>query len=458
MSVDVDVVVAGAGGAGLTAALRAAEAGATVALLEWREHFRQGNNTSMSTAMIPAAGSRWQHAAGIRDTPSIFRDDIDRKTRGSAHATTVLALTEVAPDLVHWLADEVGLQLSLVTDFVYPGHSHPRCHSLPDRSGASLLQGLLRAVERQDRIMLVVPSRLRGVVLDARGQVAGVRAENPGGEIEAISTRALILATGGYGANPELVRELVPEIAQGTYYGGDGCHGDALLIGRDLAADTGFLDAYQGHGSLAVPQQVLATWAIVMHGGIVINEQGARFGDETIGYSEYARMVLDQPGGRAWLVFDERIDVACRRFKDYQDLLAQGGVRQGDDLDVLVAQTGVDPSGLVATLGQVAEARSGRAEDPHGRTDWGTGLAPPYRAVRITGALFHTQGGILVDRHARALRKGEPIPGLYAAGGAAAGISGHGASGYLAGNGLLAALGLGFVAGAHAAGRGQIAT
>lgn len=448
-AVDVDVVVAGAGGAGLAAALRAAEGGASVAVLEWRERFRQGNNTSMSTCMIPAGGTRWQEEAGVEDGPDRFLADVMRKTHGTSDPTISRALVDAAPDLVTWLADGVGLPLALVTDFVYPGHSVPRCHSVPDRSGRSLLAGLLAAVDREDRIELVVPARLGGVEPTADGVTADVA--YPDGSTERLRAGAVVLATGGFGADAALVRELIPEIAEGLYFGGDGCHGDALRIGRDLGLDVGYLDAYQGHGSVAVPEQVLCTWATVMHGGVIVNRDGERFGDETVGYSEYGRRVLEQPGHEAWLLLDRRIDAACRPFQDYVDLLAQGGVRWAEDVDALAAATGLPAGPLAATLATAAEAAAGRRPDPLGRSEFGGVLEPPYGHVRITGALFHTQGGLLVDGHARVLRDGAPVPGLYAAGGAAAGMSGHGADGYMAGNGLLAALGLGFLAGTHAA-------
>lgn len=447
---DVDVLVAGAGGAGLTAALRAAEAGRRVVVVEWRERFRRGNNTSMSTCMIPAAGSRWQVAAGVEDDPDRFLADVLRKTRGTADPTIARALVDTAPDLVAWLADHVGLPLDLVTDFVYPGHSVARCHSVPDRSGRTLLDTLLAAVERSPDIEMVVPGRLTSVVPDDRGTTATITA--PDGTAERVRAGATVLATGGFGADPDLRRELTPEIAAGLYFGGDGCHGDALRIGRGLGLDTGHLDAYQGHGSVAVPQNVLCTWATVMHGAVIVNRDGERFGDETVGYSEYARRVLDQPGGEAWLLLDARIDAACRPFRDYQDLLAQGGVRWAGDATELAGSTGLPADALARTLADAAGAAAGGAADRFGRAGFGGPLAPPYGWVRITGALFHTQGGLLVDHHARVLRGGTPVPGLYAAGGAAAGMSGDGADGYLAGNGLLAALGLGFLAGSHAAG------
>lgn len=447
MSDEVDVVVAGAGAAGLSAALTAAGAGATAALLEWKEHFRHGNNTSMSTSMIPAAGSRWQREQGIDDSPERFLEDVLRKTKGAADPTVARALVDVAPDLVAWLADVVGVPLGLVTDFVYPGHSRPRCHSVPDRAGATLLGHLLEAVDAAPGCDLIVQMRIVDVELDEEGAVEAAIVEDPSGHRERIPTGAVVFATGGFGASKALVAEHVPEIADGLYFGGDGCAGDALRIGEELGVDMGCLDAYQGHGSVAIQHNVLVTWATVMHGAILVNRDGKRFGDETIGYSEYARMVLDQPDSVAWIILDDRIDQSCRSFKDYQDLRSQDGVHCAGRVDAIAREAGVDYEGLARTLEEVREYASDSAVDPHQRTDWEAPLEQPLLWVKVTGALFHTQGGVRVDGHARVRRGREPVTGLYAAGGAAVGMSGHGANGYLAGNGLLAALGLGHLAG-----------
>ncbi len=183
----------------------------------------------------------------------------------------------------------------------------------------------------------------------------------------------------------------------------------------------------------------------------MINSDGKRFGDETLGYSEYAVPVLGQIDGVAWVLLDERIANACLVFKDYQDLVDAGAVRWSDDLTDLAHIVGAPVEAVEETLSAAAAAASGAASDPFGRTGWEQQLRPPYGAVKVTGALFHTQGGLRVDASARILSGGEPIPGMFAAGGAAIGMSGHGASGYLAGNGLLAALGLGYIAGKHAA-------
>ncbi|MEV0133195.1 FAD-dependent oxidoreductase [Dactylosporangium sp. NPDC050688] len=433
MSTDVDVAVAGAGGAGMAAALAAAKAGASVVVLEAFEHFAQGNNTAMSTSMIPAAGTHWQRSEGVDDSAAVFLADIAAKTKDRADPTIAKALVEVGPRLVGWLDRDCGITLELVTDFLYPGHTRPRCHTVANRAGRDLLAGLLRAARDEPGLDLIVPARL--TALDEVGGGWRLTSTRPDGSSETLTTRSVVLATGGFGADRDLVGAHLPEIAGGVYAGGEGCRGDALRLAAPLELDTGYLDAYQGHGSWAVPHATLMTWASVMHGAVLVNIAGHRFGDETVGYSEYAKTVLDQPGGVAWVVLDTPIDAACQAFQDYRDLTGAGAVRWASTVDELAAVIGC-PAG---PLGEALLSR---------RDTW----VAPYAAVKVTGALFHTQGGLLVDRHARVLRRGEPVPGLYAAGGAAAGISGTGAGGYLAGNGLLAALGLGYLAGTHAAG------
>jgi fumarate reductase flavoprotein subunit len=444
---DVDAVVAGAGAAGLAAAIAAAQAGRSVLVLEQSETFRDGCCTSMSTAMIPAAGTRWQREAGVDDSASTFAADIEHKTKGGAEPDVTRALTEVGPALVDWLADRCAVPLELVTDLLYPGHTRLRCHTVPDRAGSTLLRYLLEQAQRTAGLELVAPMRLVDVELDAAGAVRAAIAETPDGARERVETRSVVLATCGFGANEELVRRYCPEIVGGLYHGGDGANGDGLLIGQRLGADTAYLDAYQGHGSVADPHSVIVTWATVVHGGVIVNARGERFGDESTGYSEFARQVIAQPGAHAWTVIDERIEATLEPFADWQRLRAAGAVRRAGDVSELAALIGAQPAVLAATLAAADACARAGAPDPFARTGWEAPLQAPYLAVRITGALFHTQGGLRTDGEARVLAAGRPIAGLYAAGGAAQGISGHGADGYLAGNGLLGALGLGYLAG-----------
>lgn len=443
----VDLLVAGAGG-GLVGALRAAHLGRSVLVVEATSSFRRANNTSMSTAMIPGAGSRYQKAAGLNDSPARFIDDVMHKTRGQADPVVTTALAEVSAELIEWLADATGAPIELMTDFAYPGHSVHRCHTGPGRSGAYLVDHLAKLMLTQD-IDLLVPARLQDVRPD--GSCLLARVGYPDGSTETVAAGAVLLATNGFGAAPDLVARHIPEIAGARYHGSAESRGEALGIGARLGAATGFLDAYQGHGALSVGAGTLVGWATVMHGGVVVNRSGDRFGDESCGYSEFAGQELRQPDGWAAIVFDDRILGACMPFTDFRQTLEMGVVLQADDVAGLAAALDVDATRLQRTLNAAEAARAGTAPDPFGRTDWGPApLHAPFAAVRVEAALFHTQGGLVVDGHARVLdEQGTPIPGLYAAGGAAIGISGHGADGYLAGNGLLSALGLSYLAATH---------
>jgi len=443
---DADVLVVGAGGAGLAAALAAAERGLSVLLAEGRENFRSECNTFMSTAMIPAGGSRWQKTLGIEDSPALFYDDIMRKTKGAAYAVVAKALTTVAPELVAWLADRWELPLALATDFDYPGHSRQRCHTVPDRSGETLHRLLVDAATAQDNVTLAAPLALRELAIRAADRATAILV-SPDGHEETVDIGAVVLAAGGFGGNTELVRRNIPEIANALYFGSPGNDGTAIRLGQTLGADLGYLDAYQGHGSVATPTGIMVTWASVMHGAVILNAAGERFDDETQGYSEYAEKVIAQPGSVAWLVLDERIDRLCRPFADYARLVEADAIRWHEDLAGVARQIGADPAAVARTFERAGTFADGAAGDLFGRRIWEAPLMPPMGVVKITGALFHTQGGLLVDERAHVLRHGEPIANLFAAGGSAAGMSGHGAAGYLAGNGLLAALGLGYLAG-----------
>jgi fumarate reductase flavoprotein subunit len=177
-----------------------------------------------------------------------------------------------------------------------------------------------------------------------------------------------------------------------------------------------------------VPQGALITWALMMEGGIQVNARGEHFHDETARYSEAAVDVLAQPGGIAWNPFDARLLALGRSFPDFVAAEATGAVRHAADAATLAAWIGCDAAALERTLA-------------------GTQVAAPYCAVRVTGALFHTQGGIAIDAACRALwRNGSPHPNLLAAGGAARGVSGNAVWGYLSGNGLLNAVAGGFIA------------
>jgi len=283
--------------------------------------------------------------------------------------------------------------------------------------------------------------------------VRGVAFERPGGAIEELGCDALVLACSGFGGNAAMVREHLPEIAGALYFGHPGNQGDAIAWGAALGAAVRDLTAYQGHGSVATPHGILITWALMMEGGIQVNGHGRRFSNEHHGYSEQCLPVIEQPGGVAWNVFDERLHRLGLDFEDYRGANELGAIRRGATIEALAQVCGLPPDALAATLAEVERFAAGAARDPFGRDFTGKPkLAPPYCAVKVTGALFHTQGGLVVDEQARVLDvAGAALPNLFAGGGAACGLSGAHVWGYLSGNGLLSAITLGRIAGATSA-------
>ena len=438
---DVETLIVGAGACGLVAGLAAREAGRDVLVVE--ADAVPGGSTALSAGLIPAAGTRAQAEAGIDDDPARFAADIQRKAGGENDPALVDALARGAAPAIDWLTERHGLPLTLVSDFDYPGHTRRRMHGLPTRAGRELVDRLRVAVEAAG-IDLVCGRR--AAVLHHEGRRAlGVTLRRADGGVETVGCGRLVLACNGFGGDRGLVARHMPDIADALWFGHDGNRGEALRWGRALGAATRNLGAYQGHGNVAHPHGILVTWATITAGGVQVNRGGLRFWDESRGYSEAARAVMAQPGGVAVTIFDGRIAAIARQFEDFRQAEARGAIVAADDPAALAAALSLPPDALAATLAAIPAM----GRDAFGR-DWhGPPLAPPYRAVRVTGALFHTQGGLETDCEGRVRGEdGAPFPNLLAAGGAACGVSGSGDDGYLSGNGLLAAVVMGRAAGA----------
>jgi len=434
---EVPVCIVGGGACGLTAAIALRKAGIDVLVLE-RDESGTGSS-ALSSGFIPAAETRLQKSLGIEDSHQLLIDDVMNKAHGQAPLHLLKAYVLAATHAIDEI-EQMGLPFEIVDGFLYPGHTVRRMHTMPEKTGATFMTRLAQVANDLGADFLG-QSLVCELWVNSEDRVLGVGYQRPDGAIEHLACHELLLACNGFGGNTEMVKELLPEMANAVFAGHQGNDGTAIQWGRQLGLQMGDLDAYQGHGSWVTPQGALMTWAFIMEGGVQVNALGQRFNDETGGYSEAAVHVLSQPGSVAWNIFDAPLLDLLRSFPDYRDAEAAGALRTAKDVAGLAAIVGCEEAALQATLNEV---RAGHT-DSMGRT-FSRSLQAPYHAIKVTGALFHTQGGLEVDAHCRVMKtNGQVLTNLYAAGGAARGVSGRGADGYLAGNGLLSAVGGGWL-------------
>ena len=446
--VETDVVVVGAGGCGMVASMASVDMAASVFLLE--KTSRVGGTTALSGGLIPAAGTRIQREAGITETPEDMARDIFEKNHYESDPELTRFLCNESKNLVHWLVDTIGIDLRLATDFKYPGHSHFRMHTSPNRTGREVAEQLREAVTKRTNIQLALDYPVRSLITDKEGAVIGVVGGTD--QEERVRCRKVILACSGFGASREMLEKYCPEIAHAMQHNHPGSTGEGIRWGMDLGAEVEHMAAFQGYGGVAYPESLTVHWSTMRNGGILINKEGNRFDNETTGYSEYAMSVLKQPEGLAYMLFGEKAHQwALEKVGAFRRVVESGAIRTVSSIEELANLFGINASNLRKTIDSCNVARI-RGGDEFGREHFEDELSFPLYCVQVTGAIYHTQGGLKINTRAQPLKPdGTAIPNLYAGGGVAVGVSGSGESGYVPGNGLLAALGWGKIAGEDAA-------
>jgi len=447
----VPVLVVGGGACGCIAALSAHEAGSEVLLIEQDE--RPIGSTGMSQGLICAAGTKAQAEHGIVDDYERYYTDIMVKTRGETDATLARAIAENAGPTVDWMVKALDMPWELDTGFrpAY-GNSTYRVHGWRGHSGQDMVDLLHRRLDDAG-IDVLLEARLAAVHADENGEIQGVSLSRRDGSIERIGCQALVLACGGFAANTAMVARYMPEMAEARNNGHEGSQGTAVRVGEQLGAALGDMGAYQGYAMLTEPQGIPVPPGVPVEGGVLVNMAGERFVDETADIAGMVHPVLAQKGDHVWVVFDARIEAAADYIPEMQQLKALNALKKADSIEELAASIGVPASALETALNDTQTAQRSAKPDATGRV-WGDDLPPtaPFRALKVVGAIFHTQGGLQIDGDARVLRPdGSPLPNLFAGGGAARSISGPAHWGYLPAMGLATAVTFGRLAGLAAA-------
>jgi fumarate reductase flavoprotein subunit len=441
-SIVADVIVIGAGGCGLMAALVAAKKGAQVLLLEKTD--KPGGGTAFSSKGIRAAGSRCQREAKIPDSPELYAQDILRRNNNESAVVLTKRLAEISGRVADFLADEAGIEFQL-GEFPF-GHSAQRSHSW--KADKTITDFLFEAVQRERNIQVCFSTPVLSLRQEANGAVTGVVTQD-----RVFTGRRVILASGGFGASPELLSKYIPKAVDIPFPGHDGSTGDGIKMGLAAGAATENMGAFQPYPAYVGPGKRAVSPEVALSGGIMVELGGKRFVDETQYPGGLGTKMLDLPGKQAYEIFDERIYQLHRNITGLRNLAAlfdSGVLKKAQTPEELAGKLGIDGDGLKQTIQDYNSAASG------GSDAFGRALSEPFNApfygIKVTVALFHTQGGLKVSPDGQVLRPdGSIVPNLYAGGGVATGISGKGLEGYLPGNGLLASLGLGMTAGEHAA-------
>lgn len=450
----VDLLVVGASVGGLAAAIMAADHGLRAIVVERAKE--PGGSSLTEPKRLAAAGTPQQQAAGITDSTAIFSQDLLNAVQQHVEPDLLAALVAQGAPLVEWLESRCGLSMTLATGYVARGHSVPRLHLAGDLGGSSMVEALARVAHRVNRVGIRFGTTANRLLLDGDGRPAGVVVRF--GRKEQELAGPVLLACGGFAGSDALIAEHCPTVADLPYLGAGGADGEGLRLGALAGAQTRRLGASRITPFFALPSNLTITAPLVDLGAILVNQLGKRFVNETLDSVTVAKAVRAQPGKMAYLLCDERIVRAAREADPYFGrVVLPRAARHGSYLAELARQFGMPEDVTPATVAAYNENRE-HGSDPLGR-EGGATLGEPYHVIRVTAVRRRTLGGLVVDAAARVLdASGQPIHGLYAAGGAAIGIAGEGTDGSLEGTDALAALGMGRLAALDVVARRAAAT
>ena len=466
---DCDIVVVGAGGAGMTAAITAAGAGKSVIVLE--SQAMVGGNSVRSTGGMNAAKTKAQdsndftEAAGLEKTlktaadsyadhevitalaatvaeqwaayqaePAGYFDSVELMEldtliggKGINDPALVAALVENSEASIDWLAS-IGADLPSVGSF--GGASVKRIHRPVNAEGKTVSVGsfivpVLEKSAQDHGVQILLNTTAGSILTDESGAAAGVIATGKNGETITVNAGAVILATGGFGANLDMVVSYQPGLAGFMTTNAPGIRGQGIGMAAALGAATVDMDQIQIHPTVQFDSAALITEGLRGDGAILVNAEGRRFTDEVGTRDVVSAAEVAQTGGYSWLVIDQAMADASAVIQGY---IKAGYAIEGADYAALADAIGVDAADFTATMEAWNKAVRDKNDPDFGRTSFAGELnTAPYYAIKVTAGVHHTMGGLLIDPSAQVLNADkQPIPGLFAAGEVTGGV--HGAN------------------------------
>ena len=489
-TVEADVVVVGAGGAGMTAAITAAGEGKSVVILESQSMV--GGNSVRATGGMNAGKTVYQdenefgESAGVEKTlktaaekyadnetitalaktvseqwaayqanPTGYFDSVELMEldtmiggKGINDPELVETLCANSADAIDWL-DEHGITLHNVSSF--GGASVKRIHRPVNAEGKTVSVGsymipLLQENCEKAGVKMMLDTTATEILTDANGAAVGVKATGASGETVTVNAKAVVLATGGFGANLDMVVKYKPELKGFMTTNAPGIQGQGIEMAQAIGAATVDMDQIQIHPTVEANTAALITEGLRGDGAILINEEGQRFIDEVGTRDVVSAAEIAQTGSYSWLVVDQAMVDASSVIQGY---IKKGYTVTGETYEELGKAMGVDAAAFAETMDKWNGYVEAKNDPDFGRTSFANPLnTAPYYAVKVTAGVHHTMGGLKINANTEVLNeKGEVIPGLFAAGEVTGGV--HGAN-RLGGNAVADFTVFGRIAGAAA--------
>lgn len=442
-----DLLIVGSGAAGFTASMAAREAGVKN-LIMIEKMAVPGGNSQLAAGGMNAAGTKFQKQAGIEDNPQLMFDDTMKGGKNVSNPDLVRVLADKSNESIEWL-DKHGATLSHVGQG--GGSSAARMHGPADGAFVGpYLSKFFRDEAAKSNLDLRLNTKLVKLIKGTNGEITGALVKGKHTGIYQIDAKAVILATGGIGANPELIQKLRPDISPEVKTSNQpGSQGDGIILGENVGAAVVDAKEIQLNPTLLVGSPVIVSETVRGAGAVFVNKEGKRFISELTTRDKTSAAVSKQTGGVAYEIFDQKVRDKVKQTGAAFEL---GLAKEGRTLEELGKNAGIDPKNLAATIAQYNKYAEAGNDPEFGRTKISAKVdTPNFYAIEVTPAIHYYMGGLKINPQAKVIDKnGKVIEGLFAAGEVTGGVHGKNR---LGGNSISETITFGRISGEEAAKR-----